>query len=71
MDGLEREATTLPARILALAEHYDECLAARDLEAPLSSFHTEFFRQARGLHDPILLQALLELIPESARPEAI
>ncbi|MHB2018718.1 MAG: HD-GYP domain-containing protein [Candidatus Xenobia bacterium] len=69
-DGLEREATALPARILALAEHYDECLVVREADAPMSAFHTDFFTRAKGLHDPILLQALLELLPPSSRPEA-
>lgn len=72
-DHLVGEATPLPARILALAEDYDEQFTDRPEGQPTERFVENFLRTAEGRHDPSLLEVLRKLVapdPMLARESA-
>ncbi|MGI5843664.1 MAG: HD domain-containing phosphohydrolase [Candidatus Xenobium sp.] len=68
-DHLVGEQTPQAARILALAEDYDESWMDRPPEQELPEFLLDFLSRSCGRHDPELLELLGRVISQDARFE--
>ena len=68
-DHLVGEQTPQAARILALAEDYDESWMDRSPEQDLTEFLPDFLSRSCGRHDPELLELLGRVISQDARFE--
>lgn len=65
-DHLVGEQIPLGARILALAEDYEEQSMDRPTDVPLQRFIDEYFERAEGKHDPKLLGMLRRIVEATA-----
>jgi HD-GYP domain-containing protein (c-di-GMP phosphodiesterase class II) len=69
-DHLVGEQTPRAARILALAEDYDESWMDRPADQELPEFLDDFLSRSCGRHDPDLLELLGRVVSQDAGFEA-